>query len=368
MSTAETFAGPDRKFAIAWAALFIIGLTGWVALVFGPEPARAWRALLINFTYFAPLAAALVTWSAVVVASNGSWAGGAERLTWTGYALIAPSFILLFVLWIGSPQWAAWYNADTPQGFWLNNTFLFLRDITALVIFWAVAFWYLRRRTITGDRAGMQLAASVLIVTFCIVFSLIGFDLVMALQPSWRSTIFGAYFFMSALYLGIACWALLTALHPRFGPEVRDDFGKLIITFCILTTYFFFMQLLTYWYENIPREISYIVPRWNYEGWGIVSAIIIAVLYLGPIALFLTKRARRNRTYMIAVALLLMTGIWFERWWLVAPGFSRQPQFGLSEIFSAAGVLGLFGLSWMLSRGMIPEFPAEGKKTGPDAK
>lgn len=368
MSTSESLIGRDRKWAIAWTALFVIGLLGWLLMVFGPEPARTWRALLINFIYFVPLAAALVTWSAVVVASNGGWAKGAERLTWTGYAFIVPSFILLIALWIGSPQWAAWYGALVSQGFWLNNTFLFVRDIAALIIFWAVAYWYLRRRTTPGDRAGAQLAASILIVVFCIVFSLIGFDLVMALQPTWRSTIFGGYFFISSLYLGIICWALLTALHPRFGPEIRDDFGKLIITFCILTTYFFFMQLLTYWYENVPRETSYIVPRWNYEGWGIVSAIIIAVLYLGPIALFLSKRAKRNRVYMIAVAAVLMAVSWVERWWLVAPGFSREVQFGLPEIFSAAGVLGLFGLSWLLSRGKIPEFPDEGSRTGQHAK
>lgn len=357
MSTAELIRR-DRKWAFTWGGLFLIGLTGWV-LVLGSEPARTWRALLINFIYFAPLAAALVTWSAVVVASNGRWAKSAERLTFAGYSFMIPSFILLILLWIGSPRWATWYGAELPQGFWLNNTFLFLRDIVALAVFWAAALWYLRRRTASEDRAGVQLAASILIVVYCVVFSLIGFDLVMALQPKWRSTIFGAYFFISALYLGVAAWALLTALHPRFGPEIRDDFGKLIVTFCILTTYFFFMQLLTYWYENIPRETLFIVPRWNFEQWGIVSAIIIAALYLGPIALFLMKRAKRNRLYMMVVAAALMIAIWFERWWLIAPGFSRQLQFGFPEIFSAAGVLGLFGLSYLLSRGRIPDLPDE---------
>ncbi len=225
-------------------ALSLAGLAAWIILlIFGGDAARVWRALLINFLYFTPLASGLVTWSAIVIVSRGYWAGEAERLAWSGFGFLAPSLLVLVVLWIGSPNWAPWYGKETSAGFWLDNTFLFIRDLAALVVFWANAAWYLRARSRGRDRA--MIPGAVLIVIFCIAFSLIGYDLAMALDTSWSSAIFGAYFFISGFYNAVVFWALMTALRPGFERDVRSDFGKLIITFSVLSAYFFFMQLIT---------------------------------------------------------------------------------------------------------------------------
>jgi hypothetical protein len=297
-----------------------------------------------------------------VIASKGYWAGEAERLTWTGFGFLIPSFILLIALWIGSPQWAPWYDNPTEKGFWLNNTFLFIRDTVALLAFWICAAWYLCRRW-TG-RVRSIMPAAILIIMYCVVFSLIGFDLVMALTPIWSSAIFGAYFFISGLYNAVALWALLAVFRPQFGSEIRSDFGKLIITFSILSAYFFFMQLLTIWYENFPRETSYVVARMNYKGWNAVSLALVIILYLAPVVLLLTAWAKRNRLWLGAVALLLLIGIWLQRWWLVMPGLLPQVQFGGTEIAGISTVLGLMGIGMHTASKHLPAIPAE-KEAGP---
>ena len=41
------------------------------------------------------------------------------------------------------------------------------------------------------------------LLAFALVLSLIGYDLVMATDPHWYSTLFGAYAFIKAFYIGL---------------------------------------------------------------------------------------------------------------------------------------------------------------------
>ncbi|OPY89551.1 MAG: hypothetical protein A4E73_02985 [Syntrophaceae bacterium PtaU1.Bin231] len=345
-----------------WLLLTAIGWVAWTfLLVSGEDPSRTWRALLVNFLFFSSLAGGLVTWSAIVVVSKGTWAGPVERLAWTGLGFAAPSVLVLAILWAGSGQWTPWNGSAYHQGFWLDNTFLFGRNVTALLVFWGTALWYLRRRS--AGRQGATFPAAALIVAYGIVFSLVGFDLVMALQPEWNSAIFGGYFFITGLYAAVVFWAFL-ASQSRSGPEVLNDLGNLTITFSILSGYFLFMQLLTIWYENIPHETIYLVPRMNNPRWAAFGAVLIVLLHLSPVVLFLTAWAKRNRFFLGGVSLLLIVTLWFQHWWLVEPGFSPAVRLGWVEISGTAGVIGMMGLGFRIVRNLLPQIQ-NGTEEGP---
>ncbi len=346
----------------AWFVLFTAGLAAWILILFyGGDAARAWRALLINFIFATPLASGMVTWSAIVVCSNGRWAGESERLSWTGLGFIVPSLVIMVALWIASPVWVPWYGKPgLAQGRWLNSTFLFLRDTAALIILWISACWYVLKRR--QGRRPAWVSGGVLIVIYCVVFTLLSFDLVMALNPNWHSTIFGGYFFISSLYGAVMLWGFLVVLRPQYGPEIRRDFGNLILAFSILTTYFLYIQLLTLWYENMPDETQYLIHRMNYFQWNVISALIVGIIYLGPLVFLLTIWAKENRIYLGAISLLLLIGLWFERWWMVTPTFYRNPVIGWIELAAAAAVLGLLGLSMNAATRFLPALPAEEEK------
>ncbi len=358
---------PDSKKGnarfLGWSVLLAAGLLAWLLLLLsGGDTPRAWRALLINFIYVTPLAAGLVTWSAIVIAANGRWAGQAERLTWTGIGFLVPSFLILFGLWIGSPTWAPWYNKVFHQGVWLNNTFVFLRVLIGLLLFWGTAVWFLRARFRGRTRAGVP--AAVLVVVYSVVFTMFSFDLVMALSPEWHSAIFGGHFFISSLYLAIVFWTLMVVVQPDSPVEVRHDLGKLVLAFGILTTSLLYMQLLTIWYENFPDETSYLIQRMHWSDWRIVSSVIVFVVYLGPLVMLLTEWSKRNRVFLGAVSVLLLIGLWLERWWMVAPTFAREARLGLVELAAAAAMVGALGLSIELCRSKLPQVPQEGADHG----
>ena len=328
-----------RLWLLLWLALAAAGFALWLVLVNGAEPARAWRSLLINFLFFSSLSGGLLVWPPIVATCNGSWHLPVERLASAGIAFALPSLAALILLWAGCDRWAPWPVGHYGQGRWLDPGFVFGRDLGALFVFWAFAAWHLHKRR----RGGGQGSAPVLVLIYSLAFSLLGFDLVMALDPLWYSNLAGGYFFISGLYIGMTFWAFLAACAPEAQPEQLHDLGKLTVAFSLMTTYLMYAHLLPYWYENLPHEIRFLTARMHNKEWAPVSYLLLALVYFGPLVLLLPVRMKRNRFLLGGVAFLVLCGLWLERWWLVAPTFDPLARVGLSELSLAASFAGLLG-------------------------
>lgn len=335
---------PGFSFLAVSAALLVLGLGTWLLALTSGEAARAWQAFLVNFIFFTPLAAGLVVWTAIVLASRGTWMGPAEDLAALGQAFALPSLVALLALWVGSASWVPWPQLDPHQGVWLDPSFVFLRDLLALAAFWGAALWYRRRRRPQQDKG----AAGILVLIYCLVFSLLGFDLVMALDPKWASSLFGGYFFISGLYIAMAALTFMAAWGGRVSEKRLHDLGKLLLAFSILTTYMLYCQLIPLYYENLPRETRFLVPRMNFEPWATVSSILLAIVFLGPLVLLLTIWAKRHRRYLGTVAGVILVGMWVERWWLVWPTLGNSPMPGLPEVGATLLFLGMLGMSMVI--------------------
>ncbi|OGT95836.1 MAG: hypothetical protein A2X80_01865 [Geobacteraceae bacterium GWB2_52_12] len=333
-----------------WVLLLIAGSVLWFLLATNGETDRAWRALLSNFLFFTSLAGGLVVWPAVARSCNGRWHTNMEHLAASGMSFSIPSILLLLLLWIGSPSWSPWYGVEHHQGVWLNNSFLFGRDLAALVLFWGIAWWYQAQRR-TGEAV---ITGGILIVVYCLVFSLLGFDLVMALDPHWFSTLAGGYFFISGLYIAAACWAFLSAWAPGTSEAERHDLGRLVLCFSLMTTHLMYSHLLPIWYGNLPHEVRFHMNRMAPPSWRIVSFLLLGTIYLGPLVMLLTERAKRNRVLLGIISFIILVGMWGERWWLVAPTFDNVRRLGLIEISATAACSGLLGLGMVMFRRFIP--------------
>jgi hypothetical protein len=251
-------------------------------------------------------------------------------------------FVAFFLLWLGRFHWAVWANQPgLHNAVWLNPGFLFTRDALALVLFWWTAARFVRSRNpLSGGSAGM------LAFVYCVVFSLLGFDLVMALDPHWYSSLFGAYFFITGLYTAIAAWTFNVLLEkPAVDAAHRKDLAKLIVAFSLLSTYMMFCQLIPIWYENLPEEVRFVIPRLRISPWRWVSLGLLATVYLGPLILLLPNRAKGSICYLRAIVLLLLAGMWMERWWLVTPTLGGKFAIGLPEAGATAAFLAAFIMS-----------------------
>ncbi len=306
----------------------------WTLMTSGHDPARAWRALLINYLFFSSAAAGLVVWPAIVVVCEGEWMGPLEKFCRLGLAASIPSVVALIALWTGSEHWAPWLNVEGHK-LWFNNTFLFSRNLAFLILFWLASLYFIRNRYTKKNVT----ASVLLILIYAITFSLAGFDFVMGLNPEWHSMMMGGYIFIGGLYTAATAWAFISVLSGRPDKRSLIDINKLIVTFSLITMYLMFSQLLPIWYENLPEETTYLVPLMNLA-WKQMSYVVIFIVYLGPLILLMTKWSKSNYFYVGIVTLILLAGLWFEKWWLVSSVFERNTvRFGWIEIFPALAFL-----------------------------
>lgn len=332
---------------MGWGVLAVAGIAAW-AVSFGfNDSQRVWRALLVNFLFFVSLSGGMFCWSAIMTASKATWHGKLERIPLSAYGFAIPSVALLALLWYGASSWAPWAQREYHQGAWLHPWFLFARNGAALVSFWLTARWYLSRR---ASGSGYTPAAVVIIV-YCLTFSLLGFDLVMALDPEWYSTLFGGYFFISGLFIGAAAWTFLAVCGGQARSSQLQDLGNLTMAFSILTTAMLFAQLLTIWYENLPEETVYLIPRMNFLPWKGVSFVLLALVYVGPLLMLLTRWSKRTRWVLGLITAVILSAMWIERLWLVTPTFRHGLHLGLPELSLLAGFTGLCGVVFDLAAG-----------------
>lgn len=357
----KPFPPPRQPRTMVWTLILAAGLIGWLVALAVGDPYRAWRALLINFLYFTPLTAGMVTWSAVIMSARGAAMEPVKRSGLIGIAFAPVSLLIFVALWLGRWYWAGWLHEENlPQGLWLHPAFMFARDGLGLVILWTLAALFVYRLR----RGRPKVLAAWLAFTYAIVFTLIAFDMVMALDPHWYSTLFGGYFFISGMYIAVCAWTLSSILQrPPVEEVYRRDFGKLIVGFSILTTYMMFSQLIPIWYANLPQEVRFVIPRLRLSPWRWFSLILVVTVYLGPLVLLLGRRWKGSIRYLTAIALLVLCGMWLERWWLVTPTLSPDHvTLGLTELCVTAASLAALVLSaGAFSRRMPAEFPEEGR-------
>lgn len=322
-----------------WGLIFILGVIGWLVCIIWGDTPRVWRAILSNYIFFTPLAGGMIVWPAIIVLCHGSWSVPIHRTAFAALAFAPVCIVSFIILWLGYPHWALWLNfQDLSQGFWLNPAFVFIRDIAGIIIFWLLAVIYVRKSQ-SSKLAGW------LCFAYAVVYSLIGFDMVMALDPHWYSTLFGGYFFASGMYAALTAWTFFSIYYGKTSSEIRYYLASLVMAASMLTTYLMFSQLLPIWYENLPQEVRFVIPRFTITKWPYVSAILVCTIYLGPLVLLLTRWAKLSRRFLAFVCLLMLAGLWVERFWEVTPASGAGFAFGLTELSITASFTAAFIIS-----------------------
>ena len=166
------------------AGIVVLAVLGWIAVAIWGDRQRAWGILLTDFLFLSCLAGGLVVWPAVVVASRGQWMGSTQNTALPGVFLLPVCIVILVVLAVGAPAWAPWLHQNVSNSWWLNAPFLFARDIIGLLIFSGLALWFV---VAMGRGERPKKLAAWLIFVYAIVYSLLGIDLAMGLDPHWYS-------------------------------------------------------------------------------------------------------------------------------------------------------------------------------------
>ena len=386
---------------LLFAALVVVGFGTFVYEAVGPDPVRAWQAYLINFLLWSAIAQGGLLFSAVMTTTRARWSGPLSGLSEAFAGFFPVSIVLFLGLFLGAAHVFPWAHGHDLHGkeVWLNIPFLFTRDLVGLLVLYGFGLAYLYHglllkvapgtpggpaRSIFNVLCGSTprdpervrrrkgLFGILYLLSFALVLSLIGYDLVMSMDPHWVSTLFGAYTFVKAIYVGLGALIILAAvMHIRSDNSFRlkdshfHDIGKLFFAFCLVWGDFFYVQLVVIWYGNIPEETAYVIERtmalpWHYLAWGIFIGCFVI-----PFFILLNKKIKTMPKTMIVLCACIITGMWLEHLLLIGPSLSHAVHalpLSFSDLLISLGFLGLMQLAVSVFLRQFPELARVGER------
>jgi hypothetical protein len=374
-----------QKSAALWVFVLLvaIGVATFIFGLTGQHPERAWQAYLINFLLWSAIAQGAVLFSAVMHMTNARWSGPLSGLSESFAAFFPISYILFLILFLGKSYIFPWVHEDLHgKEIWLNIPFLFTRDCIGLLILYVLGFgylfnalqikldpnqrrgrlrrsiyeaWKLNSRRPEEIKRRMTVWGGLYILAFALVLCLIGFDLVMSMDPHWISTLFGAYHFVKSFFVGLGALIILAAvIRLRQGAASRlqashfHDIGKLFFAFCLLWADFFYVQLMVIYYGNIPEETHYVIVRTMLAPWNKLAWTVFIVCFVGPFFILLNQSIKTKPVLMLIICSVVIVGIWLEHLLLLGPALNHEVQsipLSLSDGLISLGFLGLMAIA-----------------------
>jgi len=402
MTSNETDIKKPNKSPANWIfiILIIIGLAAFVYGILSPHPEKAWQAYLINFLLWSGIAQGAVVFSAVMHMTKARWSGPLSGLSESFAAFFPLSFILFLILFLGRSHIFPWLHEDLHgKEIWLNIPFLFTRDCIGLLVLYAIGFAYLyhalqlradptqvqsgfqkmifngwirNNRSAERVKKKMTLWAGLYILAFTLVLCLLGYDLVMSMDPHWISTLFGGYTFVKAFYVGLGALIILAAItRIRKGeasglkPAHFHDIGKLFFAFCLLWADFFYVQLTVIWYGNIAEETHYVIQRTVMVPWNKLAWTVFIICFAIPFVILLNKRLKANPVFMVILCSAVILGFWLEHLLLLAPALSHEVHSLPLDVFDGLITVGFLGLMVIAVRSFLKRFPAQVARIAP---
>jgi hypothetical protein len=318
-------------------------------------------ALLMTLVFWTALLQGAVAAAAVADLTNSRWIASVRQELLSAYPLLLVSPVLFLLL---APQLGLYPWTEAP-GKWLNEPFFLLRNLALLLIVYGAGRLY-ALRSLRGDPRTPRCAV-IYLFAFVTCQSLVAFDWVMSLEYPWISSLFGAYFFVEALYAGLALAGLIFLLRsapkkddtPSPSPRHREDIGLLLFGFSILWAGLFFAQYLLLWYGNLPEEVRFITERISVFPFRELGVIFLLGNFGAPFLILLSRRAKRSRKMVGIAAAVVLSGIFAERAFLILPAVPMSVGALLAE-----NVLLL--AFWMLTvhsrERLLPPMTTEGRE------
>jgi hypothetical protein len=276
--------------------------------------------------------------------TGGRW-GYVVQPALVAAARLMPFVALLFIpVLVGAARIYPW---SAQPGHYLNVPFFVARAVAYLAIWVALAHAFLRTRS-------SRIAAGGLVV-YAVTVSLAAVDWIASLTPHWYSSGFGLVIGTGQMLAGAALGAAAASFGARgtIDLELRErlhDLGNILLMYVLTWAYLAYTQFLVIWSENLPHEIAWYVPRMQ-TGWAAVGGFLIALHFALPLAILLSRAAKRSPAWLGWIAATLLAAHAMDALWLVMPsvrprGFTLAWSDPVVFVVLVAAWAGLWRRAW----------------------
>lgn len=403
-SPIPTIIPPPREYprnlrVVLWSFV-LMGTVAVIAGVLSIASQRVWISYLINFCFWSGLAQGGIVFSAAYRLTNGRWGETIRRVS-EGFVFFIPlSAVLFLITFFGKEHLWPWITEPIEaKAVWLNEPFFFARVTLYYVLLSVLSLRYvaisvrpdlglLKERGLAPASAWIdRLTANwqgyvseletrnsklsrfvpVVLISFAVLYTFIGFDVVMSLDPHWYSSLYGWLYMVHAFDAGVA-GTIIVAILARKYFDLREnvstsqfyDVSRLLMGLCMLCGGFYWGQYLTIWYGNLGEEIERLIVRFDHSPWPPFQWAVIFLLYFFPIAVFLSRSIKERPRALLVIASLILIANWLYQFVEIAPAIWEEhtPPLGIVEIAVTLGFVGAVGLCWLAYAKVVPLVPA----------
>lgn len=330
---------------------------------------RFWAVLLQNSTYFLMLANASMFIICAVILSKGAWLTVMQRIPEAISATVpllsvATLLVLLSIVFGGQDSIYHWLNLEhvhhdkilSWKSAFLNPSFFVIYSVVTLVL-WSVLGW--KMRDLSKNYAMQKLShsqakkhiftttvwAGIFMAIFTVTMaSAIPWLWLLSIDAHWYSAIYSWYVLASILCSVIALITIYVVYLqgkqclPFVNKSHLHDLGKLLFGFSFFWAYLWYSQYMLIWYSDLPEETGYFKLRQT-GAYAWLFYLNFVVNFLFPVLLLMARDTKRNKIYLLVVAVLVLLGHWLDFYLLVIPGALKM-AFSLS--WFELGILILF--------------------------
>jgi molybdopterin-containing oxidoreductase family membrane subunit len=347
-------------FMVAVVYLIAVGVGIW-----GIDIPVAWGFAITNFVWWIGIGHAGTLISAILLLLHQKWRTSINRLAeaMTIFAVMCAGVFPL--LHLGRPWYFFWlFPYPNTMGLWPQFRSALIWDVFAVGTYFTVSllFWYMGMipdLATLRDRATSrwgQLGYGMLAMGWCnsarhwqryesaylilgglatplvvSVHSVVSSDFAQSIVPAWHETVFPPYFVAGAIFSGFAM-VLILAIPLRTIYHLEDFItdnhlsvmGKILLATCFLTSYGYFSEQFMSWYSGASAEhYVYLNRLIGFGQYALVAWSLVFCNVIAPQALWF-RSVRRSPLGLFIVSLLVLIGMWLERYMIITTSLHRD--------------------------------------------
>jgi Ni/Fe-hydrogenase subunit HybB-like protein len=297
-------------------------------------------------------------WLAPYPNRMGTWPQWRSSLLWDFFAILAYLIVSILYFYTGLlPDFAALRDRARSR----RSQVLY--GLLAMGWRGEARHWH-RYETLTLLLAGLAVP-----LVFS-VHSMVALDFSEGLLPGWHSGIFPPFFVLGALFSGFAMVIVLgLPLRHFFGladfitERHLDNLAKMMLAAGLFVGYSYLNEIFVAFYGGDRYEIALTLHRFHGAyAWVFWTTIFCNVVVIQALW---SARVRAHHGALFAIALLVLAGMWLERFMLIVTSLYRDflpsswgmfyPTFW--DLAFLAGSIGLFLALFLLFVRWLPVLP-----------
>ncbi|MBI2897020.1 MAG: polysulfide reductase NrfD [Deltaproteobacteria bacterium] len=383
---------------------FLYGTTYLLAVgvgIWGVNAPVGWGFAIINFVWWIGIGHAGTLISAILLLLRQPWRTSINRLA-EAMTLFAVACAATFpALHLGRP-WLFYWLVPYPDtmGLWPQFRSPLVWDIFAVSTYGIVSllFWFVglvpdlaaMRDRARGRAARMAFGvlamgwrgsaehwrsyetaylllaglATPLVVS---VHTVVSFDFAVSVIPGWHSTIFPPYFVAGAIFSGfgmVLCLVIplrrLYRLEDFITDKHLDAMAKLLLASGLIVAYGYGMEAFMAWYGGGTYEVYAQTNRFRGPYAPTYWSLLVCNVLVPQ--LLWSRRVRRAAWALFAISLIVLAGMWLERFVIVVTSLHRDflpSSWGMYaptrwDWVLLVGSLGLFGALMFVFVRLLP--------------